>query len=77
MKANTLDVEILDLKTVLARDSDADESYISFKRMAHARLIDDEFMKFTEQDNYLIRIYDIERKTELKDFFALKKVCLI
>lgn len=77
MKQNMLDIEILDKKAVIARDSDADEDYISFKKMVDNDLIPYEFLTNRMQENYLIRIYDIERKTELKDFFALRKVCLI
>jgi hypothetical protein len=77
MTENRLDIELLDIKGVTARDTNADEEYISIKRMFKEGLIDREYASHKDVENYLVRIFDIERKTELKDFFAMKRAFLL
>jgi len=77
MTENRLDIEILDIKGVTARDANADEEYINIGRMVKEGLIAHEHAKTREMENYLVRIFDIERKTDLKDFFAMKRAFLL
>lgn len=77
MSENRLDIELLDLTGVTARDSNADEEYISIKRMVDKGLIDSEYCVNRDMEKYLVRIFDLERRTELKDFFAMRRVALI
>lgn len=77
MTENRLDIEILDIKGVTARDPNADEEYISIGRMVKGGLIAHEHAPTRDMENYLVRIFDIERKTDLKDFFAMKRAFLL
>lgn len=77
MTENRLDIELLHIEGVTARDTNADEEYISIKRMVEKGIIDPEHATTRDMENYLVRIFDIERKTELKDFFAMKRAFLL
>ena len=77
MTENRLDIEILDINGVKARNANADDEYINIGRMVKEGLIAHEHAKTNKMENYLVRIFDIERKTDLKDFFAMKRAFLL